>query len=224
MSTGQPDSTRAAEAREKLCRSYWPPLYSYVRRQGHAPEDAKDLTQAFFAKLLEKDFWARADPQKGRFRSFLLTALRQFLLDHRDYVRTAKRGGGVPLISLDESAVEEKFLAAQNPDVSSERHFDRRWANAVLDAARARLRDECVASGKTSLYDRVNLLGEAHDRPVTYADIAAELGVSVSAIKSAVSRMRQRYGELVREEVAQTVPNPADIDAEIGYLLTVVSS
>src|SRR3954462_3818591 len=99
LSTGQPDSPQAAKAREKLCRSYWPPLYSYVRRQGHAPEDAKDLTQAFFTKLVEKDFWARADPRKGRFRSFLLTALRQFLLDHRDFVRTAKRGGGVLFIS-----------------------------------------------------------------------------------------------------------------------------
>ena len=109
LAAGRTDSLHAAEALEKLCRSYWPPLYSYIRRQGYAPSDAQDLTQAFFAKLLKKNFWARADPQQGRFRSFLLTALRNFLSDERDWVRTAKRGGGASIISFEEHASEERF-------------------------------------------------------------------------------------------------------------------
>ena len=224
LSAAEKDSLQASAALEKLCRTYWPPLYTYIRRQGHRQEDAQDLTQAFFAKLLEKNFWARADPQKGRFRSFLLTALRHFLADERDRARTAKRGGGAPLISFDDTAVEEKFLKGSDEQLNGEHQFDRQWARAVLDQARARLRQECVASGKSELYDRVNLLGGKQERSVTYVDIAAELGMSVSGVKSAVSRLRERYAELVREEVAQTVSSPTDVDAEIGYLLSVIGA
>lgn len=224
LSAGQSNSSQASAALEKLCRTYWPPLYSYVRRQGHGPEDAQDLTQAFFAKLLEKNFWARADRQKGRFRSFLLTALRQFLSDQRDRVRTAKRGGGVPLVSIDEGTAEEHFLEGLNQDLSGEQQFDRQWASTVMETARARLRQECIDSGKSELYERVNLLGDEQERAAAYADTARELGMTVSAIKTAVSRLRQRYGELVREEVAHTVSSPADVDAEIGYLLSVIST
>jgi RNA polymerase sigma factor (sigma-70 family) len=224
LSTGQSNSSQASEALEKLCRTYWPPLYSYVRRQGYGPEDAQDLTQAFFAKLLEKNFWARADPQKGRFRSFLLTALRQFLADERDRARAAKRGGGVSLISFDEQTGEEHFLEGLDQKLSGEQQFDRQWASTVLEQARARLRQECMASGKSGLYDRVNLLGDEHDRSVAYAEVAQQLGMSVSAIKSAVSRLRARYGELVREEVAHTVSSPAEVKPEIEYLLSVVGA
>jgi RNA polymerase sigma-70 factor (ECF subfamily) len=223
LSSGRSDSSRASEALEKLCRTYWPPLYSYVRRQGYGPEDAQDLTQAFFAKLLEKNFWVRADPQKGRFRSFLLTALRQFLADQRDRARTAKRGGGVPLISIDEQTGEGQFLAGLDHNLTGEQQFDRQWASTILEHARARLHQECVASGKSALYDRVNLLGEG-EKSAPYADIARELGMSVSAIKSAVLRLRERYGELVREEVAHTVSSPAEVNAEIGYLLSVIAT
>src|SRR5688572_9383199 len=190
------------EALEKLCRTYWPPLYSYVRRWGYRPEDAQDMTQAFFARLLEKNFWARADRQKGRFRSFLLTALRQFLADERDRAKTIKRGGGVPLIPLDEQTGEDSFVQGLNRNLSGEQQFDRQWASTVLQQARDRLREECIGSGKATLYERVNLLGDEHDRSAAYADLAKELGMSVSAIKSTVSRWRERYGELVREEVA----------------------
>jgi len=220
LSTGDANAAKADAAREKLCGTYWPPLYNFVCRQGYSIEDAKDLTQAFFAKLVEKDFWTRADPKKGRFRSLLLTALRQFLSDQRERGQTAKRGGGAILASLDESGVEEQFLGA----TASDQQFDRQWANAILDHAREKLRQECMASGKLNFFEQINLLGEKQDVPVTYAEMAAELGQSVSAVKSAVARLRQRYGELVREEVAQTVADPAEVDSEIAYLLSVIAS
>lgn len=223
LCSGQSDSSQAAEALEKLCRTYWPPLYNYVRRQGYGPEDAQDLTQSFFAKSLEKNFWGRADPQKGRFRSFVLTALRQFLADQRDRARTAKRGGGIPLVSMDERSGEE-HLQGVDQSLSGEQQFDRQWASTVLEQARARLRQECMASGKLAFYERVNLLGDEKERSVSYVEIGQQLGMSVSAIKSAVSRLRVRYGELVREEVAHTVSSPAEVNAEIGYLLSVIGT
>src|SRR4051812_42820568 len=136
LSAGELNSVKGSQALEKLCRAYWPPIYSYVRRMGYRTEDAQDLTQAFFAKLLEKNFWARANPEKGRFRSFLLVVLRQFLADERDRARTAKRGGGAPLISLDEGIVEGEFLKADQ-NLSGEQQFDGQWASTVLNQARA---------------------------------------------------------------------------------------
>ena len=224
LRAGDAHAVQCSQALENLCRTYWPPLYSYVRHQGFGPEDAQDLTQAFFAKLLEKNFWARADPEKGRFRSFLLTALRHFVNDERDRARTAKRGGGVSFIPFDEGTGEEHFLKSPNQSLSSEQQFDRQWAATVLEQARAKLRQECIASGKSELYDRINLLSDQPEKSASYADIARELGMSVSAIKSAVSRLRARYGAFVREEVAHTVFSPAELDAEIAYLLSVVGN
>lgn len=221
LSAGQGDSS---EALEKLCRTYWRPLYGYARRQGFGAEDAQDFTQAFFAKLLEKNFWARADPQKGRFRSFLLKALGQFLADQRDRARTAKRGGGVPLISLDEQSGVDCFLEELGQNLTAEQQFNRQWASSVMEQARVKLRDECAASGKSGLYDCVNFHGDKHDGSVTYADLGRQLGMSVSAVKSAVLRLRTRYGELVREEVAHTVSSPAEVDEEIRYLLSIVGA
>lgn len=224
LSAGQANSSQASESLEKLCRAYWPPLYSYVRHQGHGPEEAQDLTQAFFAKLLQKNFWARADPQKGRFRSFLLTALRHFLADQRDRGRTAKRGGGLSFISLDEQASEERFIEGLSQNLSGEQQFDRQWAATVLEQARTKLRQECVASGKSALYDRISLVEGQPECAVPQAVIAQELGMSVSAVKSAVLRLRARYGELVRQEVAHTVSSPAEIEAEIRHLLSVIGA
>jgi RNA polymerase sigma-70 factor (ECF subfamily) len=224
LSAGQAGSLQASEALEKLCRAYWRPLYSYIRRRGHAPEEAQDLTQAFFARLLGKNFWARADPQKGRFRSFLLTALRHFLADEKDRARTAKRGGGVSFMSFDEQAGEEHFLEGPGQNLSGEQLFDRQWASTVLGQARARLRQECMASGKSGLYDRVSLVDDKNEGALPYAVVAQELGMSVGAVKSAVSRLRQRYGELVREEVAHTVSSPGEIEVEIRHLLAVIGA
>jgi RNA polymerase sigma factor (sigma-70 family) len=224
LSAAQINSSHASQALDKLCRSYWSPLYSYIRRQGHGPEEAQDLTQAFFAKLLERNFWARADRQKGRFRSFLLTALRHFLADERDRVRTAKRGGGVSFVSFDEQAGEEHFHEALGHNLTGEQQFDRQWAATVLEQARAKLRQECVAAGKSELYERVSLIDGRNESTVPHAVIAQELGMSVSAVKSAISRLRARYGELVRQEVAHTVSDPAEIEPEIRHLLLVIGT
>ena len=216
------DSPQASEALEKLCRSYRSPLYSYIRRLGHGPEDAEDLTQAFFAKLLQRNFWARADREKGRFRSFLLTALRHFLADERDRGKTAKRGGGLSIISIDEQGSEERYLEGLSHNLSAEQQFDRQWAVALLEQARTKLRQECAASGKLDLYDRVSLVDGQNENAVPHAVIAQELGMSISAVKSAVSRLRIRYGELVRQEVARTVSTPSEVEEEIRHLLSVV--
>lgn len=222
LSAGQVHSLQASAALEKLCQTYWSPLCSYIRRQGHGPEEAQDLTQAFFAKLLEKNFWARANPQKGRFRSFLLTALRHFLADERDRIGAAKRGGGVAFISFDEQAGEGHLFEAHGQHLTGEQQFDRLWASTVLEQARNKLKQECMASGKSGLYDRVSLLGGRNESSADYSCIAQELGMSVSAIKSAVYRLRERYGQLVREEVAHTVSDPAEIESEIRHLITVI--
>lgn len=222
LSAGQTNSLHASEALEKLCRAYWRPLYSYIRRQGYGPADAQDSTQAFFAKLLEKNFWARANPEKGRFRAFLLTALRQFLADERDRIKTAKRGGGFSFISFEEQ--EEHFMEGLSSNLSAEQQFDRQWAATVLEQARSRLREECAASGKSGLYDRVSLLGGKNEGAASYAVVAQELGTSIAAIKTAVCRLRERYGELVREEVAHTVSSPAEISAEVRHLLSVIGT
>lgn len=214
--------TVASAALEKICQCYWPPLYSYIRRQGYTPEEAEDLTQSFFAGLLQKNFWARADPQKGRFRSFLLTALRHFLADERDRVRTVKRGGGVTVISFDEEIGEGAFLESLGQNLSSEQQFERQWAATVLEQARGKLRLECVAAGKADLFDRVSLFDGRYDRSVPYTTIAQELGMTVSALKSAISRLRARYGELVRDEVALTVSDRAELPGEIRYLLSIL--
>jgi len=223
LSAGQPNSSHASESLEKLCRAYWPPLYTYIRCQGHARADAQDLTQSFFAKLLEKNFWARANPQKGSFRSFLLTALRGFLADQRDRVRTAKRGGGFSFISFDEQAGEGHFLEVQDQNLNAEQQLDRQWASIVLEQARIRLRQECIDLGKSGLYDRVSLVGDKRESSVPYTVLAQELGMSVGALKSAVSRLRHRYGELVREEVAKTVSRPAQINPELRHLLKIIA-
>lgn len=222
LTAGRPESTQAADALEQLCRAYWPPLFSYIRRQGHGLEEAQDLTQAFFAKLLKRNFWARADPHKGRFRSFLLTALRHFLADEKDRNHTLKRGGGLSFISLDEQSSDARFLEGASPNLSNEQQFDRQWAATVLEQARARLRQECLAAGKGALYDRFSLAPDRNTSPVPDALIAQELGLSPSTIKPAISRLRRRYGELVREEVAHTVSRPEEVDEEIRYLLSVI--
>jgi len=216
-------SPLAADALEKLCRAYWYPLYVYVRRQGEDEESAKDLTQGFFARLLEKRYLAQVHPERGKFRCFLLTALKHFLADERDKARAQKRGGGQALVSLDDSTGEARYRLEPVDVMDAERLFERRWALTLLEQARARLKEEYLESGKSGLYERLKVF-EAGDRngPV-YAKVAAELGLTEAGVKSAVFRLRQRFRELVREEVANTVESPAEVDAEIRYLISVIS-
>ena len=216
-------SPLAAAALERLCRAYWYPLYVYVRRQGEDEESAKDLTQGFFARLLEKRYLAQVQREKGKFRSFLLAALKHFLADERDKARAQKRGGGQTFVSLDDSTGEERYRMEPVDAMDAEKLFERRWALTLLEQARVRLQEEYLESGKSSLYDCLRVF-EAGDRNApSYAEVAVSLGLTESGVKSAVFRLRQRYRELVREEVANTVDSPEEVDGEIRYLISVIS-
>ena len=216
-------SPLAAAALEKLCRAYWYPLYVYVRRQGEDEESAKDLTQGFFARLLEKRYLAQAQREKGKFRSFLLASLKHFLSDEWDKARAQKRGGGQMLVSLEDSTGEQRYCLEPVGEMDAERLFERRWALTLLEQARARLREEYLESGKSSLYERLKAFEGGDKNAPPYTQMAVELGLTESGVKSAMFRLRQRYRELVREEVAQTVDSPEEVDGEIRYLISVIS-
>ena len=222
LAAGQSTDAQASEALEQLCRTYWYPLYAYVRREGSSAADAQDLTQEFFARLLEKHYLAQAAPQKGKFRSFLLAALRHFLSDQRDRARAVKRGGGADCLSLDAQSAEERYRTEPVDRMDAEKIYERRWAMTLLEQALARLRDENVAAGKTELFERLRdfVAGESD---VSCGEAAAQLALTESAVKSALHRLRQRYRELVREEIAHTVADPAEIDTELRHLIAVMS-
>lgn len=217
-------SPLAAAALEKLCRAYWYPLYVYVRRQGEDEESAKDLTQGFFARLLENHYLAQVHPGKGKFRCFLLAALKHFLADERDRARAQKRGGGQSLVSLDDSRGEERYRLEPVESMDAEKLFERRWALTLLEQARTRLKEEYLEAGKSSLYERLKVFESGDKNGPPYAQVAMELGLTEGGVKSAVFRLRQRYRELVRQEVANTVESPEEVDAEIRHLISVISS
>ncbi|MCL5743534.1 MAG: sigma-70 family RNA polymerase sigma factor [Acidobacteria bacterium] len=223
LAAGQRDSPEAADALERLCRTYWYPLYAYVRRQGSSPEDAQDLTQEFFARLLAKDFPGGVRPERGRFRSFLLACLQHFLADEREKARAARRGGNRPALSLDMKTAADRYQLEARVETDPESLFERRWALDLLERVLDRLRDEAADSGRGTVFDELEccLLG---DRPTdTYAQLGSRLGLSETAVKVTVHRLRQRYRELLREEVAHTVTRPEELEAEMRYLLEVVS-
>lgn len=210
----------ATAALETLCRTYWYPLYAYVRRDGLSPEDAQDLTQEFFASLLRRNSLTRVAPEKGRFRSFLLAAMRHFRSDQRDRAQTIKRGGRAEILSRD---AEERYRLEPVDRLDAEKIYERRWAMTLLEQALVRLRNEMAAAGKAELFERLKGF-VAGDREVRCGQVSGELGLSESATKSAVHRLRQRYRELVREEIAHTVADPAEIDSEIAYLIALLST
>jgi RNA polymerase sigma factor (sigma-70 family) len=212
------------EALEKLCRTYWYPLYAYVRQSGLDAEDAQDLTQEFFLRLLRKNYPAQADPGKGKFRSFLLLTLRHFLADEYDRARTRKRGGGQLVLSLSEEAAEEQYCLELPSDASPEQLFERRWARKILEQAVARLRSENQAPGRAEAYSVLRAFEPGEQCPPSYAEAASRLGISESAVKSMVYRLRQRHRELVRDEIAQTVSTEAEIEEELRHLIAVISN
>jgi DNA-directed RNA polymerase specialized sigma24 family protein len=215
---GQRDSPRAAEALEKLCRSYWFPLYAYVRRKGYAVEEAEDLTQEFFLQILEKEFLSRADRAKGKFRSFLLGALEHFLAKEWRRAHRQKRGGGRKLISLDAQPAESRYRLEPFHELTAEKVYNQSWALTLLEQAVTALKAEWVGGGKGQLFEELKcrLHGEAGEEP--YAELAQRLGMTEGALRMAVLRMRKRYGELLRAEIAQTVADPAEVDGEIRFL------
>ena len=224
LAATDPESAEAAAALEDLCAVYWYPLYAYVRHGGHTPEDAKDLTQEFFHRLLEKNYLSAVDPRKGRFRSFLLAAARHFLANEWERARTLKRGGHLSFVPLDEAQAEEGYLNAQAAGQSPEVTYERAWALALLEKVLAGLREEAVAGGHAARFDALKgvLMGEKPS--LSYAQLAVELGTSEAALKMAARRLRNRYGELLREEIGRTVAAPAEVEDELRHLRAVLSA
>jgi RNA polymerase sigma-70 factor (ECF subfamily) len=222
LAAGEQYSNEAASALEKLCSTYWLPLYAYVRRSGHSAEDAEDLTQAFFANFLQKNAVGRARRERGRFRSFLLTSLQNFLAHEWEKARAAKRGGGIRPLAWDELSAESQYQSEIALDLAPDKAFERRWALTLFQQALTRLRTEYEAAGKPDTFNELKgFLSEAADAG-GYAGAAARLNMTPSAVAVAVHRLRQRYAELVREEIAHTVANPAEVQDELKYLIELV--
>ena len=224
MLAGQADSQQAASALEKLCQTYWLPLYGYIRRRGHSPHDAQDLTQGFFVRLLRMNSFVGLSREKGKFRTFLLAALNHFLADQRDHDRAEKRGGGQLVISLNEEETEQRYLQVPSADLTPEKAFDRRWALTVLDEALGRLRHEYATSGKAEIFQHLSGFLSDEASAGDYDTLATKLGMSPGAVGVAVHRLRQRYRECVRLQLAQTVASPEDLGEEINYLFAVLGA
>lgn len=219
LSAAQTSSFQAA-ALETLCRTYWLPLYAYVRRKGHSPHDAQDLTQEFFARLLKNNSFAGADRQKGKFRTYLLGALNHFLADEWDKTRAAKRGGGRAIISLDDEKAEERYLQHPASDLPPDKIFARRWGLVLLEEALKRLREEFVAAGKGRQFELLKSFLTVETQDSGYVSIAAELETTTNTVAVSVHRLRQRYRELVRAEVAHTVADLGEVDEELRGLFS----
>ena len=218
VAAGQRELPESGEALATLCRLYWYPLYAYARRHLPRAEDAQDLTQEFFARLLERDYLRQADRRRGRFRSFLLTAFKHFLANEHERVSAQKRGGGRKLLPLDFDSGERRYQREPSHGATGEALYERGWALALLEQSLARLREELTAAGKGRLFENLRGTLTGADAPRPYAELAAELGMSAEAIKVAVHRLRRRYAELVRAEIAQTVTTPEEVEAELRDL------
>jgi RNA polymerase sigma-70 factor (ECF subfamily) len=213
----------AQEALEKLCRSYWFPLYAYVRRQGHSPEDAQDLTQAFFARFLARKYFQRADRERGRFRSFLLTSLKHFLVNEWERARAEKRGGANAPIPLDTLAAENLYNDELSHNLTAEKIYERNWALTLLTQVRDCLRQEYAANGKSLRFEQLDQFLPGQKGELTYAEAARRLGVAEGTIKSDVNRLKKRYRDLLRAEIAHTVYSNDEIDEELRHLIDVLS-
>jgi RNA polymerase sigma factor (sigma-70 family) len=220
----QGESPAAHEALEKLCRIYWRPIYSFVRRQGLGPEEAEDVTQGFFAQLLERKRFGAVRKEKGRLRSFLLGALKYFLADEQRRARAIKRGKGQRLIPLEELRANEQVDMEPADPVTAEMIYERRWALTVLERVLSRLKDEYVAAGNAALFDALKELLPDEPGSPSQAEIAARLGMTENAIRQAFYRFRQHYQSILREEIAHTVATPGDIEDELRHLIAVIEA
>jgi RNA polymerase sigma-70 factor (ECF subfamily) len=213
----------AEEALENLCRSYWFPLYAYVRRQAHTPEDAQDLTQEFFRRLLEKKYLRLADRERGRFRSFLLTALKHFLVDDWRRAQAVKRGGGKLPESWDAEKAEALYQLEASDNTNPERAYDRRWAVLLLERVLERLGGEFRAAGRGEMFEELKAFLWGEGDASSHAELSVRLAVSEGAARVAVHRFRRRYQELLRTEIGRTVAHPGEIEDEVRYLLQVLN-
>ena len=218
LAARQKSSDEAAVAMERLCGTYWRPLYAFVRRRGYEIHDAQDLTQEFFARLLQKDFLEAVDRSKGKFRSFLLAALEHFLAKEWRRAHAQKRGGKILFISFDEPNPEEPGLQVPSAGLTPEQLFDQQWALALLNQTVTRLQEEFVAEGKEDFFKQTKSFLTGEGKVDSYSGLAAKLGMTEAALKMAVSRMRRRFGELLRREIARTVNSPGQIEEELQIL------
>lgn len=214
--------TEGRTALETLCRTYWFPVYAFIRRRGHTAIDAQDLTQEFFATLLDKRYLGTADPDRGRFRAFLLTMVKNFLSKERDKVHALKRGGGFSPLSIENEGGEQRYQRQPVSEKTAEQIFDRQWALSLLEQSIAGLRQSYLHDGKSNLFEQIlPLLVSASQNP-SYVEVGARMGMSEGAIKMAVQRLRQRFGELLRQEIAATLNRGDDMNDEINRLLSAV--
>jgi RNA polymerase sigma-70 factor (ECF subfamily) len=222
LAAGDESSPQVTAALEQLCRAYWFPLYAYVRRRGSTPEQAQDLTQEFFCRLLQKRWLSAVEKGHGRFRSYLLSALSNFLANEWDKANCQKRGGGVIQFSIDQTDAENRYLIELPDELTPEKLFDRRWANNLLAQVLDRLQAEFVESGSGGRFEDLKgyLQAGAAD---TYAATAARTGMSEGALKSAIHRLRLRFAALLRQEISKTVATPGEVDDELRHLLAALS-
>ncbi len=218
LEAGRGRHAEADVALAELCQKYWFPLYSYVRRRVHDQSEAQDLTQEFFARLLEKELLAQANPDRGRFRSFLLTAMQNFLTNEWRKAQATKRGGGQRVLSLDFQASDSRLSFEPGHDWTAERIFERNWGITLLEHVLTRLRDEYTTAGKEKLFAALRPFISSNRDEGSFAMLAEQLEMTEGAAKVAAHRLRKRYRELLRAELAQTVADPADVDAEIAWL------
>ena len=214
------ETPRASAAMAELCRTYWYPLYAYVRRRNYDAHEAEDLTQEFFVRLIAKNYLAEVDRQKGKFRAFLLAAMKHFLTNEWHRSQAQKRGGGEMIISLDTNSAENRYRLEPSHNLTPERLFERQWILTVLDRVLVVLQAELAVEGKQAIFDGLKQFLTAERRSANYAQVAGDLGMTEGAVKTAAHRLRRRYRELLRQEIAQTVASPEEIDEEIGYLLS----
>jgi len=224
LAAGRRHTPQSDGALEELCRTYWFPLYAYVRRRGHTKEDAEDLTQAFFARFLEKNHLEGLSAERGRFRAFLLASLKHFLINEWKKSQRLKRGGGEAPLSLDWQTADTKFQVAATAEPSPDKAFDREWALALLSKVIERLQKECEADGKVKLFEQLKVFLTAGKSESAQAEVAKALGMEEGAVRVAIHRLRKRYRALLRDEIVQTLSDPAQADEEMRALFGAFSA
>jgi RNA polymerase sigma-70 factor (ECF subfamily) len=218
------DAPQADEALAALCAAYWYPLYAFIRRRDHDPDSAADLTQGFFARLMEKEFLRSVDPSKGRFRAFLLAACKNFLANERDRAVALKRGGGRCAVSIDRRDAEGRYRSEPTHDLTPERLYERRWALTLLGQVLDQLDEEFHQAGRGAFYDRMKVILTGAEGADSYAQVGAALGMTEAAVKKAAQRLRLRYREILRARIAETVEDHGQVDDEIRTLFAVLAS
>jgi RNA polymerase sigma-70 factor (ECF subfamily) len=224
LAAGGPRTSASHEALGTLCQTYWYPLYAYTRRLGHGVEQAEDLVQGFFVHILEKHALKHADPERGRFRSFLLASLKHFMVNEYNRGRTVKRGGGRSIEAIDVSGAEGRYALEPQDGANPETLFERQWAVTLLERVHARLRSASMRSGKAQLFEQLKDFVTGEETDVPYREAGASLGMSEGAVRVAIHRLRRRFRDLLRDEIQHTVADPAEVDDEIRFMLATLAT